>query len=428
LRLPRIQEHPASNGFPEGHPPMTTFLGVPVTVRGQVFGNRYLTEKRDGQEFTAQDASLAEALARVAGFVIANALAFARTETRRAMLESVAELSDAGAQHAPGETLARVAVSARSAFGGDAVAVLLLTNDGYVIRASDGAGSTALADRLVSQRPAVEAAARGDGPRRFAWGIVVPVHTRVHASVALMVAPAPVDPDAPALLSSFAEQAGLALDRLQALGDRETLAVLSDRERIARDLHDLVIQRLFATGMSLESMRHQVLPQGQERLERLIEGLDTTIRDIRATIFELQRPVGSARTRVSTILEQAEAVLGFRPVLHVTGPVDTVVTGDVATHLEAVLRELLTNAARHARATEVTVELDAAAEQVTLVVTDDGKGMDADRPRSGLANADGRARQLGGSCELQDVDPHGTQVRWRVPVRPGRSVPGETAR
>ena len=420
LRLPHIQAHPASYGFPEGHPPMTTFLGVPVTVRGQVFGNLYLTEKLNGQEFTAEDATLAEALARVAGFVIANAFAFARAETRRAMLESVADLTEAaGHQQTRSSTLERVAISARAAFGGESVGVLLLAQEGWGLAAKDGVDRAGLADRFRLQRPAIEAAARGDELRRFAWGVVVPLHTRVHPAVALMIVPPPVDPDAPALLTGFAEQAGLALDRLQALGDRETLAVLSDRERIARDLHDLAIQRLFAAGMSLESMRHQVLPAGRERLDRLIEGLDTTIRDIRETIFELQRPVGTVRSRIAAIVDEAEAVLGFRPSLRVTGPVDAIVTGGLSQHVEAVLRELLTNAARHAHATELTVELRAAIDRLELVVADDGKGMDTDQPRSGLANLARRAQDLGGDFDVEDVDPHGVLVRWRVPIRHG---------
>lgn len=418
VRLARIQDHPASFGFPPGHPPMTTFLGVPVTVRGQVFGNLYLTEKSDGQQFTAEDASLTEALARVAGFVIGNALAYARTEGRRALLESVAVLTGAAAERkASQEALGQVAVAAREAFASDAVGVLVLTQDSYVLSASDGDDDGLLSAVYAAQQPAIDAAARGDGLRRFAWGVVVPLHTKVHPAVALMVAPASVDPDGPALLTSFAEQAGLALDRLQALGDRETLAVLTDRERIARDLHDVVIQRLFAAGMSLQGLRHEVHPNGRDRMDGVIEGIDRTISDIRATIFELQRPVGSARGSVAGIVAQAEPVLGFRPELRITGHVDTILTSELTAHLEAVLRELLTNAARHAHATELTVALDVSAEQVSLVVADDGKGIDADRPRSGLANAERRAHELGGDISIEDVDPHGTRVRWTVPAR-----------
>ncbi|GAA3517915.1 GAF domain-containing sensor histidine kinase [Nocardioides daeguensis] len=418
LRLDRIQDHLASYGFPAGHPPMTTFLGVPVTVRGEVFGNLYLTEKREGLPFTAEDASLVQALARVAGFTIANALAYARTESRRTMLEAIARVTEAAGnpEGGPGP-LELVASAARTAFGCDTVGVLLRTHDLHLMSASDGDGAVALRQRLTAQGPAIQAAARGDRPRRFAWGMVVPLPTRVHPPVALVAAPAPVDPDSHDLVCGFAEQAGLALDRVQALRDREALAVLTDRDRIARDLHDLVIQRLFATGMGLEGLRHQVHPPGGDRLDRLIADLDATIRDIRMTIFELQRPVGSARAKILALVDEAEEMLGFRPTLGLTGPVDTLLTSDHARHLEAVLRELLSNAARHANATELAIEVNALPTEVTLLVTDDGKGLDGDLPHSGLANAALRARELGGDLEVRDVDPHGTRVRWTVPVR-----------
>jgi signal transduction histidine kinase len=417
LRLEKLQDHPASYGVPANHPPMTTFLGVPVMIRGQVFGNLYLTEKRGGRAFTAQDESLVEALARVAGFVIDNAHAYARSEAQRSWLESVARMTDAvGRPGQQARTLDQVAVSALAAFGGDAVGVLVEADADHMLSAADGRGALALGRLVTEHREDVETAARSGSPLVTDWGIVLPVPTRVHDRVLLVAVPAPADPDRRALMSSFAEQAGLALDRVQALGDRAELAVLTDRERIARDLHDLVIQRLFATGMSLQALRHQLRPEGQDRLDRSIEDLDTTIRDIRSTIFQLQSPAGSARARIAEIVEESTAALGFRPTLRSSGHVDTVLSGDLAGQLEAVLRELLSNAARHAHATQVTVDLRATAHAVELVVTDNGVGIDAGRPRSGLANVARRAQDGGGAVRILDVDPHGTSVSWSVPV------------
>lgn len=417
LRLERIQDHAASYGFPPNHPAMTTFLGVPVTVRGRVFGNLYLTEKEGGRGFTADDESLVEALARVAGFVVDNAQAFARSEAQRSWLESVARMTDAvnRTEERTG-ALAQVARSAVAAFDAQAVGVLVPSEDGYLLEGVDGRDAATVATLLAAHGTEIRAADRDDATLDAEWGIVLPVPTRVHDRVLILVVPPPEDADTRGLMTGFAEQAGLALDRLQALSDRADLAVLSDRERIARDLHDLVIQRLFATGMSLEVLRRQLRPDGQERLDRSIADLDTTIRDIRSTIFRLQSPVGSARARVAAVVEEAVVALGFRPTLRSAGHVDTSVDDELASDLEAVLRELLSNVARHARASCVTVDLRAGASTLELVVVDDGVGIDASRPQSGLANAADRARRRGGAVRILDEDPHGTSVTWSVPL------------
>jgi signal transduction histidine kinase len=221
-----------------------------------------------------------------------------------------------------------------------------------------------------------------------------------------------------ALLSSFADQAALALERARAQEEREQLVVLEDRERIARDLHDVVIQRLFATGMELQStVPHTTRPEVAKRINHAVDALDETIRDIRRSIFELRTPLGvSQRTELSDIVEAAAGVLGFRPLLDTSGPVDSAVPDDIVPEILAVVREALTNAARHAKAKSVRVSVPAADGQVAVVVQDDGVGADAALARGGLVNLLDRAADLGGTFEVRSGEGGGTVLDWRVPL------------
>jgi signal transduction histidine kinase len=226
------------------------------------------------------------------------------------------------------------------------------------------------------------------------------------------------DLDTAALLSSFADQAALALERAQAQEEREQLVVLADRERIARDLHDVVIQRLFATGMELQStVPHTTRPEVAKRINKAVDALDATIRDIRRSIFELRTPAGvSLRTQLRDTVDAAAGVLGFRPQLDTSGPVDSAVPDDIVPEILAVLRETLANVARHAQATAVRVSVRTADGQVTVCVEDDGVGTDPARARGGLVNLQDRARDLGGTFELLPSPGGGTLVDWRVPL------------
>jgi signal transduction histidine kinase len=276
LRMHDLSSHPDSYGFPENHPPMKSFLGVPIKVRDQIFGNLYLCEKRSAEEFSEEDEELVIALAATAGVAIENA-------------------------------------------------------------------------RLQ--------------------------------------------------------------DRVQ------EFAVLEDRERIARDLHDRVIQRLFATGMALQATgRFADDPELAARVQETVDEIDETIREIRNTIFGLTTPTRRGlRVDILSTADDARAALGFAPQVHLEGPVETMVPDEIAEHLLAVLREALSNVARHAAASQVDVVITAGADLVLRVV-DDGKGYKPTGAGRGMGNMQDRALSLGGKFTVDASSDGGTIVEWRVPL------------
>ncbi|MEV6618703.1 ATP-binding protein [Streptomyces sp. NPDC051051] len=228
------------------------------------------------------------------------------------------------------------------------------------------------------------------------------------------------------MIAGFANHAALALEIAEHRRGAEQLLLLGDRDRIARDLHDLAIQRLFASGMSLQSVLTQFAdrPQAAERIERVVDDLDETVKVIRSTIYALglRDADGEAGLRARLVAEtgRACAVLGFCPALRMTGLLDTLVPDDIADQLIAVLREALANAARHAQATAVDVAAEAPVTQLRLRVTDDGSGIDPTRTRrSGLANLHARATELGGTLTLTPRRPTGTTLEWTVPLPAG---------
>ncbi len=432
LRLPDLSAHPQSVGFPEHHPPMTSFLGVPVRIRGTVFGNLYLTEKKDGSAFTERDESLVEALARAAGFVIENARAYGLSERRRQWLEATATLAEA--LQPPVEldrALRQITTTARSVSGARAAAILSLSDDGMVLATSLEASDTirvgAALDEVARTPQLGEGSDVAELSTQGFTAVVIPLRAHLGDNGVLVAlfdrAPevqdiASQDIEERELLASFADQAGLALDRAQAVSDREELAVISDRERIARDLHDLVIQRLFATGLQLQGIALLAADDDvSARLDRAVSDLDLTIKDIRGTIFELQnRQSTSLRQEIRTLVREYVPVLGFAPAIRTLGPIDTAVPAEVRAHLLPVLREAVSNVARHALADQAEVEVEVRDREVVLTVSDDGTGIPPDRAESGLRNARRRADGLGGSLELKPRAPRGTVLTWRAPL------------
>jgi signal transduction histidine kinase len=252
--------------------------------------------------------------------------------------------------------------------------------------------------------------------------IVIPLRAHLAQAGALVAlfdpVHAPPGVEERELLASFADQAGLALDRAQAVVDRGELAVISDRERIARDLHDVVIQRLFATGLQLQGVASLVGdPAIGTRLERAVDELDLTIKAIRGTIFELQHKQGdSLRAEIRGLVREYVPVLGFSPVVLTSGPIDTAVPTHVREQLLPVLREAVSNVARHALADQAQVEVHVSDHELRLSLVDDGIGLAADRSESGLRNVRRRAAGLGGSVTVTRNQPRGTTLVWQVPL------------
>jgi signal transduction histidine kinase len=437
LRMPDITQHPRSYGFPPHHPPMHSFLGVPVRTRDQVFGNLYLAEKRDADQFSDDDEEIVVALATAAGVAIDNARLFALAQRRERWVAAATEITGVllGTVRRT-EALRLIARHAREVAGADLVLVLLFDeqNASYTIEVADGAdpGTAQLAGRRV---PVDKDRAELFGGEKYGmidnlrdaaeWPGPVPDSPAIAAPLAgtdtllgvLIVAQGDGTDEDASLLSIFAGQASLALERARAQEERELLAVLEDRERIARDLHDVVIQRLFVTGMQLQSVAQAVRPEVAERLNATVDDLDATIRDIRRSIFELRAPVGATlRIELRDAVDAAAQTLGFRPSLDVSGPVDSAVPDDIIPELMAVLREALSNAARHAQARAVRVSVRAVGGEVILQVEDDGVGIDPNLARGGLVNMGERAHDLGGTFEVGPGPDGGTVLLWRVPI------------
>jgi signal transduction histidine kinase len=445
LRLPVLGQHPSSYGFPPHHPPMQTFLGVPIRIRDQVFGNLYLTEKRGGGTFTVEDEDVVVALAAAAGVVIENARLFEDATLRRRWLEAAAEVSSALLTDTDGSAaLTLLATRAREVPGADTAAVLVPADDhrlqvvavaglpeddlvgtyletpGTHLGDVDGAtAAIVLADVTDDQLAPLELLGGPTGSL-----VLVPLRTSVARYGVLVVGWSPsaeqayLDTDV-RLIEAYADQAALAMQVARAREDRSRLAVFEDRDRIGRDLHDLVIQRLFAIGLTLENAsRLAERPEVTTRLSTAVDDIDATIKDIRRTIFELSTPIESRdlRAQLGDALEVVAPALGFLPHLTTVGAVDSAVGDEVRGHLLAVLREALANAARHAQASVVEVVV-AVGDEVVLTVQDDGVGYRSGERRSGVRNMAARAESLGGTFSVGTRAGGGTELVWRVPAR-----------
>jgi len=445
VRMPDITKHPRSYGFPPHHPPMHSFLGVPLRIRDQVFGNLYLAEKQGAAEFTEDDEEIVTALAAAAGVAIENARLYELANRRERWLAATAEITGVllGTVR---RTDALTLVARRAREVAEAEMVLVLVNDDEaaqftveVVDVPQGstsglvgavlpAGETSFAGAITSGDPimveSLAKAAPWPVPVTAGPAVISPLTVAETLHGVLVVAhradaAGPTDGDAP-LLASFAGQAALAIERARAQEERELLVVLEDRERIARDLHDVVIQRLFATGLQLQSAMPLCSgrPEIGKRINTAVDDLDSTIRDIRRAIFELRTPMSAAlRTELREAVDLAADGLGFRPTLQLDGPVDSAVPDQIRPDLLAVLREALSNVVRHARASQVAVRVSALEGELALTVTDDGIGVDPAAARGGLVNMRERAEQRGGAFSVAAGDPRGTILIWKVPLR-----------
>jgi two-component system, NarL family, sensor histidine kinase DevS len=448
IRLHELAEHPRSYGFPANHPPMKSFLGVPIQTREHAFGNLYLTEKTGGADFTEDDERTVTALAAAAGVVIDNARLYADTEQRRRWHEVTAEITQLMlGEFDADQALQLIVQRSREVSNAHVAAILLAEDADLVVRAVDGPpdfhhflGRRVPADLPVlglastrSEQVVIEDLAQflkdAGGLTEFPQGsslgrtTISPLPAGSTGTGGVLVVALEHGSntrisEGADLVRLFAGQATLALERAQAQHDRDMLAVLEDRDRIARDLHDLVIQRLFATGLQLQGMHRLARPEHQERLSRAVDDIDTTIHDLRAAIFQLQQAPGSSSLRgdLQALVAEYTEPLGFRPQLICTGPIDTVVPDLVRPQILATVRETLSNVVRHAQASQATVEVSVGSGEVTARISDDGVGIGTGNRRSGLHNLAERAEALGGSLRLTGNEPHGTVVEFRAPI------------
>ncbi|WP_196942704.1 GAF domain-containing sensor histidine kinase [Streptomyces sclerotialus] len=448
LRLTDLTTHPSSYGFPEHHPPMRTFLGVPIRVRDEVFGNLYLTEKRGGVQFDAEDQAMLSMLAVAAGVAIDNARLYDESRRREQWLEALGEitrtlLSGAGT----GEVLDLIA--RRSGELADAESVAVFLPDAVTGELTAAVAQGADAEQLAGSAVPFDGSLAGLAARTGEPVVTADLstdpraHTRAHTSATGPAVAVPLRSDAQTrgslrlcrtqgrqpfsdsdvrLISGFAEQAALALELDRGRRESEQVNALRERDRIGQDLHDLAIQRLFAAGMTLQSAGRLIdRPEAAARVGRAIDDLDETIKIIRSTIFGLRtaadpREAAGLRRRILDVVGAAGETLGFSPSLRMDGPVDTDVPSTTAEHLLAVLTEALSNVARHAHPRRVDVALTVA-EEAVLSVTDDGTGLGPGTPeRGGLANIRSRAEALGGSLRLETPAHGGTRLIWSVPL------------
>ncbi len=449
LRLDDLTTHPATAGFPEHHPPMKAFLGVPITIRELAFGTLYVTDDAPERKFSEADEIAVRALASAAATAIENAQLFERLQMSARWTEATREITTAllGGSQPAVPAMHLIAERARQLTDAEQAIVLVPTYDDLPDDQVDTlVVSTAVgvhADEVLGQRIPVDESTSGEVFRSgtplitesfrrpiqaftdFGQRPAIVMPLRANGSVLGVIAVArnenqrPFDDSYLDLVSDFARHAAMALTLSNARERQYELDVLADRERIAHDLHDHVIQRLFAAGMDLQgTIARSRSPEVVARLARTVDDLQGTINDIRNTIFRLQAHDAGAttfRARVERIVADLSDNRNLSVELSISGPL-SVVSADLAGHTEAVITEAISNCVRHADASRLTVRL-AAADNLTVEVIDNGCGIPPDNDRrSGLSNIKQRAEQLGGTCEFITPPGGGTHLRWSVPL------------
>ncbi|NUT98391.1 MAG: GAF domain-containing protein [Saccharothrix sp.] len=438
IRLHDLSRHAASVGFPANHPPMHSFLGVPVRVRNEVFGNLYMTEKVGSADFTPDDEVVLSALAAAAGVAIENARLFERSRMRERWLEATAEVNSVLLGGASPEDALSLITQRTRELSSSALSLLLLAEEGGLrIAAGDGAhveelvGATVSADgSFVGDVVSSAIPTLVEDLEGLLWGravnvgpaVAVPLRTGSSVTGVLLVARekggAPFGADQVPLLASFADQAAVALEFAENQRARRLVDVLEDRDRIARDMHDHVIQRLFATGMSLQGAVGSIRePRLRERVEKAVKQLDETVLEIRTSIFDLQATddAPGLRRRLLDLVSELTESSELTPTVRMTGTVDNSVPAGVAEDVEAVVREAVSNVVRHARATSLVVTVEATDELIVTVV-DDGVGLPDRVARSGLHNLERRALRWGGTFSVTAASGGGTRLTWQVPL------------
>lgn len=439
IRLDDIAKHPSSVGFPPNHPPMRTFLGVPVRIGDEIFGNLYLTEKSGGEPFSEDDEVLVEALAAAAGIAIDNARLYEQSRIRQAWIEATRDIATtllAGDE--PAHVFGLIAADALALSRADAVVVVVPTvrddppeSAELVVVETAGGAPPAYAVPSFSGPDSVVAATFADRtPRRLpdideapleGRAMLVPLRTTDTVAGVLVVlrktGAQEFSDEQLSMIASFADQATLAWQLATSQLKMRELDVIADRERIARDLHDHVIQRLFAAGLALQgTIPRATSPEVRSRLADTVDELQNVIQDIRSTIFELH----GAASEVTPLRQRLDAAIaafagsGLRTTAQFVGPL-SVIDATLADHAEAVVREAVSNAVRHAHARTLTVQVRVE-DELSIEVTDDGCGLPGDITPSGLNNLRIRAHKVGGTFSVGTGAAGGTVLRWVAPL------------
>lgn len=445
IRLDDISRHPASVGFPLHHPPMRTFLGVPVRIRDEVFGNLYLTEKADGQPFSDDDEVLVQALAAAAGIAVDNARLFEESRTRQAWIEATRDIGTqmlAGAD--PAMVFRLIAEEALTLMAGAATLVAVPLDDEAPACEVDDLVIVEVAGEISPAVKQMTVAVSGtsiggvfhdrtprrfdrldlavDGPVEPGPALVLPLRaadTVAGVLVALRSADEqPFSDKQLDMMAAFADQAALAWRLATAQRQMREVEILTDRDRIARDLHDHVIQRLFAVGLTLQGAAPRArVPAVRESIYSSIDDLQEIIQEIRSAIFDLHAGPSRAtglRHRLDKVIDQL-AIPALHTTVQYTGPLSVVDTV-LANHAEAVLREAVSNAVRHANATSLAINVSVE-DDVRVEVVDDGVGISGDITESGLRNLRQRADDAGGEFTVENMPTGGTLLRWSAPLR-----------
>jgi len=443
IRLDAIADDPRSVGFPEGHPPMSGFLGVPVRVRDEVFGNLYLTNRRGGS-FSDEDVELISALATAAGLAIDNARRYAEARTREAWAAASAQVVSALLTSSVEGSAALLADELVDRGAADRVAILV-GDDRTSVRVLEVRGEEAdscLAGTVIDAERTLGAVVLEGGETRAAPGgrVEPPDALALHhdgscgpvlfaalrsGGVPRAVIAAARRPGAPhftaaemRIAEDLADRVSLARELAAAREAQQRGLLLEDRARIARDLHDHVVQQLYGAGLDLEAASADSPGPVAERLGSAVEAIDEAIAQVRTIVFALTPQDGGAPTLRHRVLDLAGSASRHLPqpvTVSFAGPVDLLAEGALADELAASVRELLSNAVKHSGATSVTLSIVAADERVTAEVSDDGRGIGDAARRSGLENLRVRAVRLGGAFDL-DSSPAGTRARWSAPI------------
>jgi signal transduction histidine kinase len=443
IRLDNISHHASSVGFPPNHPPMRTFLGVPVRIRDEVFGNLYLTDKTGGQPFSEDDEVLVQALAAAAGIAIDNARLYEASKTRQSWIEATRDIgTELLSGTDPTRVFRLVADECRTLSGAELTLVAVPVDpdapasevDELVITATSGDGQAMELQPIPVDGTLIGKAFVQRVPGRFDNFELVPGETTLTGPALVLplratdavagvlvavraVGSQPFNNEQLDMMAAFADQAALAWQLASTQRQMRELSILTDRDRIARDLHDHVIQRLFAVGLALQgTIPRARVPEVQQRLTDCVDDLQEVIQEIRTAIFDLHG-ASYGVTRLRQRLDEAIAQFStsdLRTTVQYTGPL-SVVDAALADHAEAVVREAVSNAVRHADATTLTVNV-AVDDDLCIDVVDDGRGIPADITGSGLTNLRRRAEDAGGQFSVERLPAGGTHLKWLAPL------------